>query len=136
VSKIRTKSDWIAAGARAFRELDSPLSRTDDPALIARIRDPKTFAKMSGLADGTVLEPRWVVTERGVMLTTLECASCHVRVRLDNTVEYAAPLSPSPSGSGPGCGSQAVVWLVVETLKENHTEWVRVGLSCSVTLAS
>ena len=43
VSKIRTKSDWIEAGARAFRELDNPLSRTGDAALIAAIRDPKTL---------------------------------------------------------------------------------------------
>jgi hypothetical protein len=66
VSKIRTKYGWIEAGARAFRELDNPFSRTDDPALIAAIRDPKTFAGIGGLADGTVLDQRWVVTERGV----------------------------------------------------------------------
>ena len=35
VSKIRTTSDWVEAGARAFRELDNPFSRTDNPALIA-----------------------------------------------------------------------------------------------------
>ena len=32
VSKIRTTQDWIAAGARAFSELDDPLARTNDPA--------------------------------------------------------------------------------------------------------
>jgi hypothetical protein len=73
VSKIRTKNDWIAAGARAFREIDNPLSRTDDPALIAMIRDPKAFARIGGLADGTVADQRWVVTERGVMLANVEC---------------------------------------------------------------
>jgi hypothetical protein len=97
VAKMRTNSDWIEAGARAFRELDNPLSRSDDPALIARIRDPKTFAKISGLADGSILEPRWVVTDRGVMLTNLECASCHYRVRAaDNTIEYATNRDSHP----------------------------------------
>jgi hypothetical protein len=47
VSTIRAKSDWIEAGARAFRELDNPFSRTDDPTLIAAIRNPKTFAGAS-----------------------------------------------------------------------------------------
>jgi hypothetical protein len=42
VSKIRTTRDWVEAGARAFRVLDNPLSRTDDPALIAASRDPRT----------------------------------------------------------------------------------------------
>jgi hypothetical protein len=101
VSTIRTKSDWIAAGARAFRELDSPLTRTNDPALIASIRDRKTFAKISGLADGTVIDQRWVVTERGVVLTNRECASCHTRVTVDRTVEYGAPLSARPPGVAP-----------------------------------
>ena len=86
VSKIRTTSDWVEAGARAFRELDNPFSRTDDPALIAAIRDPKTFAGIAGLADGTVLDQRWVVTERGVMLTQWECAACHAKMAADRTV--------------------------------------------------
>jgi pimeloyl-ACP methyl ester carboxylesterase len=98
---IRTEADWIAAGARAFRELDNPLSRTDDPALIAMARDPRTFEKVPGLADGTVHEPRWVVTERGVMLTGLECASCHGRVTAKRTIEYAMPAAARPEGVGP-----------------------------------
>jgi len=56
VSKIRTTQDWIVAGARAFGDLDKPLARTNDPALIAKARDPKTFANVRGLADGTVRE--------------------------------------------------------------------------------
>jgi hypothetical protein len=99
VSKIRTKSDWIEAGARAFRELDNPFSRTDDPALIAAIRAPKNFA--GGLADGTVLDQRWVVTERGVMLTNWECSACHAKMGLDKTVEYGFPLSSRPPGLAP-----------------------------------
>ena len=45
VSTIRTKSDWIEAGARAFRELDNPFSRTNDAALIAAIRDAEDLCR-------------------------------------------------------------------------------------------
>lgn len=100
VSTIRTKGDWIAAGARAFREIDDPLSRSDDPALIARARDPKTFANVPGLADGTIFQPRWVVTDRGVMLSNLACATCHRRVNADRTIDYAGPLAANPEGVG------------------------------------
>ena len=101
-SKIRTKDDWIEAGARAFRELDNPFSRTDDPALIAAIRDPRTFDGIGGLADGTVLDQRWVVTERGVMLTNWECSNCHARMGTGKRVEYGLPLASRPPGSAPG----------------------------------
>ena len=99
-SKIRTKQDWSIAGARAFREIDSPLTRSDDPALIARARDAKTFANVSGLADGTVFEPRWVVTDRGVMLTNLECAGCHSSVTAERTIHYGGPPLAAPEGVG------------------------------------
>ena len=99
LSKIRTKQDWIAAGARAFRELDNPFSRSDDPVLIARARDPKTFAAVAGLADGTMFQPRWVVTDRGLMLTNLECASCHRKVNVDRTIEYGGPLAACQKAS-------------------------------------
>jgi hypothetical protein len=102
VSTIRTESDWIEAGARAFRELDNPFSRTDDPALIAAMRDPRTFAGIGGLADGTVLDHRWVVTDRGVLLTIWECSGCHARMGADKTVEYALPLASRPPGLAPG----------------------------------
>ena len=108
VSKIGTTQDWIAAGARAFSDLDTPLARTDDPALIAKARDPKTFANVLGLADGTVREPRWVVTDRGVMLTTLGCSSCHASVAPDRTLRFAT--SPGrPAGAPPSAGPASPV---------------------------
>lgn len=100
VSKIRTRADWIAAGVRAFREMDDPLTRTDDPRLIAMARDPKTYAGVAGLRDGTVFQPRWVVTSRGVMLSSLECADCHAAVNPDRTIEYAVGVAATPEGVG------------------------------------
>ena len=103
-SKIRTTQDWIAAGARAFSDLDNPLGRSDDPALIAKARDPATFANVAGLADGTVREPRWVVTDRGVMLTTSQCSSCHARVGADRRMQFATPPGRPPGAAAPSGG--------------------------------
>jgi hypothetical protein len=103
VSKIRTTQDWIDAGARAFSDLDNPLGRSDDPALIAKARDPATFANVPGLADGTVREPRWIVTDRGVMLTSLQCSSCHATVAADRTMQYATAPG-RPAGAPPSAG--------------------------------
>jgi hypothetical protein len=99
-SQIHTQADWIAAGERAFRELDVPVTRSDDPALIATARDPKSFEKIIGLADGTINEPRWVVTDRGVMLSNLACATCHFSVTADRQIHYATPIMVAP-GVGP-----------------------------------
>ena len=99
-SQIHTKADWIAAGERAFRELDDPSTRSNDPALIAMARDPKSFDQIAGLADGTIHEPRWVVTDKGVMLTNLACATCHFSVTADRQIHYATPITIAP-GVGP-----------------------------------
>src|SRR5215471_6317050 len=99
-SRIHTKADWIAAGERAFRELDDPSTRSNDPALIAMARDPKSFDQIAGLADGTLHEPRWVVTDKGVMLTNLACVTCHFSVTADRQIHYATPITIAP-GLGP-----------------------------------
>jgi len=99
-SLLHTPADWIASGERAFRELDIPLTRSDDPALIAKARDPKTFEMIAGLADGTIHEPRWVVTDRGVMLSMLACTTCHFSVMAGQQIRYATPLTVAP-GVGP-----------------------------------
>ena len=101
VNSIRTQGEWIAAGERAFRELDLVLSRTNDPALIAKARDPKSFEGVFTLPDGSVLDPRWVVTNQGLMLTTSDCASCHIRVQPDKTIAFAGPLGGWPEDMPP-----------------------------------
>jgi hypothetical protein len=101
VATIRTREDWIAAGERAFRELDHYWSRTSDPALIARARDPQSFAGILKQRDGTAVRPRWVVTPQGVMLSSPACTGCHVGVRADGTVAFAGPGGPRPAGTPP-----------------------------------
>ena len=101
VATIRSTADWIAAGERAFRELDNFWSRTDDPALIAQARDGKTFDGVFRLPDGTAFGPRWVVTAEGVRLSSPACSACHVTFRTDGTVAFATPRGPRPAGSPP-----------------------------------
>jgi hypothetical protein len=101
VSKIRSTADLIAAGERAFREVDNFWSRTSDPALIAQARDPRTFAGVFRLPDGTAFGPRWVVTAEGVKLSSPACSACHFTARADGTVAFAGPRGPRPPGSPP-----------------------------------
>ena len=67
------------AGERAFREIDLVPMRTNDPAIIARVRAPGAFAGGATRPDGSVGQLQWVVTSQGVMLTTPACAACHGR---------------------------------------------------------
>jgi hypothetical protein len=99
VSKIRSTEDWIAAGERAFREVDNFWSRTNDPALIARARDPRSFEGVFKLSDGSAFGPRWVVTAEGVMLSSPACSACHFTDRGDGTVAFATPRGPRRPGS-------------------------------------
>jgi hypothetical protein len=99
VSSIRTRDDWIAAGGRAFREVDSFWSRTNDPALIAQARDPRSFENALKLPDGSAYGPRWVITDQGVMLSWLACANCHLSFRGDGSIAAGGPRGPRPAGS-------------------------------------
>lgn len=101
VSTIRSTADWVAAGERAFREVDNFWSRTSDPALIAQARDPRTFEGVFKLPDGTAFGPRWLVTAEGVKLSSPACSACHFTARADGTVTFAGPRGPRPPGSPP-----------------------------------
>ena len=98
-STIRTPNDWIAAGERAFREVDSFWSRTNDPAVMAQARDPRSFENALKLPDGSAYGPRWVVTDQGVMLSWLACGNCHLSFRHDGSISAGGPRGPRPPGS-------------------------------------
>jgi len=98
-STMRTRGDWIAAGERTFREADSFWSRTNDPAVIAQARDPRAFENVLKLPDGSAYGPRWVVTDRGVMLSWLACGNCHLSFRRDGSIAAGGPRGPRPPGS-------------------------------------
>ncbi len=112
--KMRTMDDWVAAGERVFREMDSPLLRTNDPALIAQLRDPGRRAGTPARSDGTLAGPqRWVITPQGVMATVSACASCHAG-EIDVPAATGRPrqLRSTPVGGrgGPLAGAPGTAW--------------------------
>ena len=103
IHTIRQDADWIDAGARAFRDIDAVLLRTNDPAVIAQARDPRNFEGLFKLPDGSAFGARWVVTTQGVMLTVPACANCHVSTAADGSLVFGGPggarrASPAPFG--------------------------------------
>jgi mono/diheme cytochrome c family protein len=98
-ANLRTPSDWIAAGDRAFHDMDSILARTNDRGLIERARDAQSFQRARDQADG-IFEPlRWVVTSEGVMLSGSACASCHAATAADRPA-LAGRAVPLARGGG------------------------------------
>lgn len=102
VRALRTPHDWIDAGRRAFIEIDSFWTRTNDPSRIAAARDPRNFDGVVKRADGTVGETRWVVTNDGVMVSRRECGRCHRDVLAAIGAESSAGLSASTALIAPG----------------------------------
>jgi hypothetical protein len=88
---IRTKQEWIAAGRRAWEELDAPSFRSSDPEMIARARSRDVLSKVPVQPDGTIFALRWVVTDKGLQLSYIECASCHTRFMSDGSRIAGAP---------------------------------------------
>lgn len=114
-SAIHGARDWIAAGERAFREIDAVFARTSDPEILKRARDPETFSGADTLPDGSILDLRWVVSERGVQLTIVECAGCHRSTHEDKSVLFGGP----PDGVGER--SYRRPRALVGTLRQNAT---------------
>lgn len=103
-TSIRSEQDWIAAGYRAFRDMDLAYLRTADPALIAEARDPERLNGFFTLDDGSIVGLRWVVTESGVKLSGRACAACHGSIGPDGKVVFAGPGGSQPPGSLPVAG--------------------------------
>jgi hypothetical protein len=94
IGQARTKAQWIETGERVFRELHQPPSRTDDPALLAWIRDREAINK-SGVRigrSGEIHGLRWVIEKRGQLrISGNECVRCHVQIRSDGNNIMGAP---------------------------------------------
>ena len=103
--KLKTKSDWINAGQRVFEQLDTEITRTDDPRAIAYLTDAAALDshKEPMDRDGVLLEYRWIVDRNGKLKVTLpSCVSCHSRLMPDGTMLRGAPSNfdapDSPAG--------------------------------------
>jgi hypothetical protein len=101
-SKIRSEAQWIAAGKRVWDEMDATGFRSSDPELIARARSREVLSKAQIQPDGTIFQLRWVVTNRGVQLSYIECASCHTRFMADGSRLAGAPQNGDLSVAGIG----------------------------------
>jgi mono/diheme cytochrome c family protein len=106
--QLKTEADWIEAGRRVFEELDTPASRSDDPAVLAHFTSAKAIDEYRDAqhdtmsADGVLLDYRWVVDRDGKLkLSLASCQGCHTRVMPDGTTLPGAPsnfdLSAAPA---------------------------------------
>ena len=105
-AKLRTKADWIEAGRRVFEQLDTPGSRSSDPAVIAQFSDAATVDKYIDethdvmTADGVIVDYRWVVDRDGTLQLSLSsCSGCHSRLMPDGTLLLGAPSNFDVSSS-------------------------------------
>jgi mono/diheme cytochrome c family protein len=96
--KLKTRADWIEAGRVVFEALDTPSSRSDDPAVLAHFTDAKAVAAFRdashdvATADGILLDYRWVVDrDRKLKLSLSSCYGCHTRLMPDGSVIVGAP---------------------------------------------
>lgn len=92
---IKTKSDWITAGKRVFEESDIGAFRRYEPEVIEefRVATSPRISRIKPRADGTIPGARWVVTSRGLALTTESCTQCHRRDQPDGTLLDGPGLS-------------------------------------------
>jgi mono/diheme cytochrome c family protein len=86
-AQLKTKADWIAAGKRVFEEADIGSFRQYAPEIIEEYHKAtsKRVASFRPAPDGTIPGARWVVTNRGLALTSVNCTGCHQRTRPDGS---------------------------------------------------
>jgi len=94
---LKNEGDWVEAGKRVFEEYDIPGFRTVDPKVIEKARTTATYARFKPREDGTVHDLRWVPTSKGVALSLVNCAECHIRAMPDGSLLRGAPANEPPS---------------------------------------
>lgn len=97
-ASLRGPQDLIRAGERAFRELDDAFFRSADPKHIAMARDPANFKGVHLTTDGYVLDRMWVVTPKGLEISSSACIGCHTKVEPNGGFQQAGPGNPFPPG--------------------------------------
>ncbi|HEX5051692.1 MAG TPA: hypothetical protein VFZ65_07975 [Planctomycetota bacterium] len=106
--RLHTRADWLAAGQRVFEELDTWMTRTDDPAVLAHFTDAAAVDRYRDAdhdamdQNGVLLDYRWVVDrDNKLKLSVSSCAGCHSRLMPDGSVLAGAPsnydLSAAPA---------------------------------------
>jgi len=82
---LKTEADWIGAGRQFFEEACTTQLTTLDPRLISQVRSREYLERQRAIPfpDGILGTMRWVPTSKGVALSSLACAGCHLLVRSD-----------------------------------------------------
>lgn len=90
---LKSKADWVGAGKRVFDEATTLQLSTFDPQVIANFRSADFLSKLGALplSDGVLGTLRWVPTARGIALSSLACAGCHILFRSDGSRIVGAP---------------------------------------------
>jgi hypothetical protein len=87
-AKLKTKQDWIAAGALVFESPNAVLSLADTP-----YRDPAWYreVKIPVTKEGILPYARYLIRRKGAIEVTFDtCAMCHTRVLPDGRVIHGA----------------------------------------------
>ena len=84
---LKTRADWLAAGKRVWEEGDIISFRDYSPTAIARFRtfNWPPLKNFKPRPDGTLPGARWVVTSRGVAISSENCTMCHRRLESDGS---------------------------------------------------
>lgn len=127
ISKLKTETDWIAAGREVFYGRELPRFSNSEHS-VQMIRDPRVLAayRLQTTRDGVLLGLRYVVREKGkVELGTDTCAMCHVQVRADGTVIEGPPNIYTPFGPLMGDLTRRYAAIGPEMLEDRRRKHMR-----------
>lgn len=95
---LHNEQDWIEAGRIVFEALDTPASRTSDPAVLAHFTSAAAIDRHRDAhhdvltREGILLDYRWVVERDGTLKLSLSsCFGCHSRLMEDGSLLWGAP---------------------------------------------
>ena len=98
LESLHTAQDWIEIGRVVFESLDTPASRTADPAVLAHFTSAESVDRHRDAhhdvltRDGILLDYRWVVDLDGQLKLSLSsCFGCHSRRLDDGSLLVGAP---------------------------------------------
>ncbi len=104
--KLTSEADWIDAGRRVFEQLDSEVTRTDDPVVIEHFSSAESVDRYRDsnhdvlTRDGIILDYRWVVDhDRKLKISVSSCSGCHIRLMPDGSLLHGAPSNYDHSDS-------------------------------------
>jgi mono/diheme cytochrome c family protein len=127
LSKLKTDTDWIAAGREVFYGRELPRF-TGSEHNLQMIRDPRVLAayRLQTTPDGVLLGLRYVIRQKGrVELGTDTCAMCHVQVLAGGRIIEGAPNSQTPFGPLMGDLTRRYAAISPQMLEDRRRKFMR-----------